>query len=488
MQLESVAIPTYRLFTKVIKSNWTNSRVCAGSITKETVVKRINLITVALTLVVQSGFAQDAADPYRILFTNVNVFDGVSESLEMNTNVLVEDNLIAAVGPSITLPEGAEVIDGGGRTLMPGLADMHTHISTMLPLDESRGNLHPYAHGAMATLRAEGMLMNGYTTIRDTGGAANYLRLIIDEGVAVGPRIYPSENWITTTSGHGDFRTLNEPHPSINGIDHFYDNYVSTIADGVDETTRAVRETFRRGATQIKLFSSGGMTSRFDPLHSGPNAEEIRAAVKVAERWDTYVMTHSFQEDAIRIAIDNGVKSIEHAPWITDDIAKVMIEKGIFLAVGVGPVYEVDIETARKQYNPASFKKWLAVREAAEEAMNVFSRNPELKIVLGSDLLASWQTVLDLDGKMNNEFTYFGKAIGNFRTLRMATSTAGELNLMTGKMNPYTDGILGVIRKGAYADILLVNGNPMEDIELMTDPDKNFDLIMKDGKIYKNTL
>ena len=120
--------------------------------------------------------------------------------------------------------------------------------------------------------------------------------------------------------------------------------------------------------------------------------------------------------------------------------------------------------------------------------MNVFSRNPELKIVLGSDLLASWQTILDLESNMNNEFTYFGRAIGNFLTLRMATSTAGELNLLTGKMNPYTDGRLGIIEKGAYADILLINGNPLEDIELMTDPDKNFDLIMKDGKIYKNTL
>jgi imidazolonepropionase-like amidohydrolase len=251
---------------------------------------------------------------------------------------------------------------------------------------------------------------------------------------------------------------------------------------------RAVRKSFQRGATQIKLFTSGGVTSLFDPLHSGPTAEEIRAAVEVAEAWDTYVLTHSFSEKAIRLAIDNGVKSIEHAPFLTDEIAKVMIEKGIYLATAVSPVLEVDVEYAKSTYPPASFKKWFTVRQGAENMLQVLKRNPDLKVVLGSDLLGPWNNMKVVDDKMNLEFPYFAKALGNFRALKMATSVAGEMNLMTGKMNPYTDGPLGVVKEGGYADLLLVDGNPLEDIKLMTDPDKNFKVIMKDGVIYKNTL
>jgi imidazolonepropionase-like amidohydrolase len=165
-----------------------------------------------------------------------------------------------------------------------------------------------------------------------------------------------------------------------------------------------------------------------------------------------------------------------------------MIDKGVYLATAVSPVFEISVEQARAQYSAASFAKWLAVREGATETLAVLSRNPELKVVLGSDLLGPWNNMVETDDKMNLEFRYFADAIGNYRTLRMATSVAGEMNLMTGRMNPYTDGPLGVIEAGAYADILLIDGNPLLDIELMTDPEANFDLIMKDGVIYKNAL
>jgi len=437
------------------------------------------------TMLAVPTFAQDE-EPSRVLFTNVNIFDGVSEELAVGMSVLVNGNLISEVATAIPAPDGATIIDGGGRTLMPGLIEMHVHYSSFLPLSQSRANMHPYAHGALALLRAKEFLMNGYTTTRDAGGPSKYLKDIIDAGLTPGPRIYPTENWISTTSGHGDFRDLNDQDMSRSH--NFYSEYVHTVADGPYETRKAVRNAFRRGATQIKLFTSGGITSTYDPLHSGPQADEIRAAVEVAETWDTYVLTHSFNEDAIRMAIDNGVKSIEHAPFITDEIAELMIEEGIYLATGVGPVFEISVEQARSQYSAASFSKWLPVREAATEAMEVFKRNPDLKLVLGSDLLGPWDNMVETDDKMNQEFRYFAEAIGNYRTLRMATSTAGELNLLTGKMNPYSDGKLGVIEVGAYADILLVDGNPLEDIELMVNPDDNFLLIMKDGVIYKNTL
>ncbi|MCP5070594.1 MAG: amidohydrolase family protein, partial [bacterium] len=357
------------------------------------------------------------------------------------------------------------------------------HLSTFLPLQAwARDMLHPYAHGAYAILRAEEMLMNGYTTVRDLGGAANYLRQMIDSGHAPGPRIYPTENWITQTSGHGDFRELNDPHPNITGgRQHFYEDYVTIIADGPDEVTRAARETFRRGATQLKLFTSGGVTSLFDPLHSAPNLEEIQAAVAVADQWGTYVATHSFTEKGILMSIEAGVKSIEHAPFLNETAASAMEEKGLFLVTAVAPVFEVDVETARVTYPPASFAKWIKVREAAKNMVNVVAAHPNLKLAFGTDLLGTIDDIKVTDDKMNLEYGWWDEYIEPARILRGLTSTAAEINAMTGPMNPYSEGPQGVVEAGAYADLLLVDGNPLEDIDLLGDPDTNFKVIMKDG-------
>jgi len=441
----------------------------------------------ALLLIVV--FSTNIARADQILFTNVNVFDGVDDGLK-SLDVLVEDQLIAAVGKDIEAPEGATVIDGEGQTLMPGMIEGHVHLSTFLPLQAwARDSMHPYAHGAYAVLRGEEMLMNGYTTVRDLGGPANYLRQMFDAGHAIGPRVYPSENWITQTSGHGDFRELNDPHPKIAASrQHFYEDYVTIIADGPDEVTRATRETFRRGAVQIKLFTSGGVTSLFDPLHSAPNLEEIQAAVAVADQWGTYVATHSFTEKGILMSIDAGVKSIEHAPFLTDAAAKAMIKNELFLVTAVAAVFEVDEQTAQQTYPPASFEKWKRVRDAAKNMVQVVANNPDLKFVIGTDLLGTLETIKATDDKMNLEYKWWVDALGTHRVLKAITSTAGELMAMSGEMNPYPAGPLGVVQEGAYADLLLVDGNPLEDVSVLENPDANFNIIMKDGTIYKNSL
>ncbi len=443
----------------------------------------------ALSLTCSAALAQDDAPP-RTLFTNVHVFDGMNEARIENASVLVEANLIKQVSAETIDAPDATVIDGGGRTLMPGMLDMHVHISTFGPVQtQSRDGLHPYAHGALAADRAEGMLMNGFTTVRDLGGPSNFMRLIIDEGVMVGPRIYPTENWITTTSGHGDFRELNDSHPNIaGGRQHFYEDYVTIIADGRAETLRAAREAFRRGAVQLKLFTGGGVTSLFDPLHSGPLDEEVQAVVEVAERWDTYVASHAHTAAALQQAIDNGVMSIEHAPYLTDEQAKTMIENGMFLSTAFSPVFSISVEQAEKAYPPESFAKWSVIRDASANLLEVMKNNPDLKVVLASDHIPQWNTGREYDDRALDEFEFFSEAIGNFRTLKSFTSTAGELNALTGQMNPYPEGPLGVIQEGAYADLLLVDGNPLENIEIMKDPDTNLKIIMKDGVIYKNTL
>ena len=437
------------------------------------------LIFTTLIIIAPAAFAQDDT-PSQTLFKNVHVFDGVNDARIENASVLVEGNLIKEISTDAIDAPGATVIDGGGRTLMPGLIEGHVHLSTFLPLQAwARDSMHPYAHGAHAVLRGKEMMMNGYTTVRDLGGPANYLREMYDAGYAVGPRVYPSENWITQTSGHGDFRELNDPHPKIAASrQHFYEDYVTMIADGPDEVTRATRETFRRGATQIKLFTSGGVTSLFDPLHSAPNPEEIEAAVAVAEQWGTYVATHSFTEKGIMMSIEAGVKSIEHAPFLTDKAARAMTKKGLFLVTAVSPVFEVDVETARETYPPASFAKWKRVRDAAESMMQVVSDNPKLKLVFGTDLLGTIDNIRATDDKMNLEYKWWVDAIGEHRVLTALTSTAGELMALSGEMNPYPEGPLGVIIEGAYADLLLVDGNPLEDILVMENPDENFDIIM----------
>jgi len=360
--------------------------------------------------------------------------------------------------------------------------------------DGERQNMTPFHVGAVAAARAERILMNGFTTVRDMGGPAKFLQRVVDAGVVPGPRIFPSENFLTQTSGHGDLRKLNDRHPVLSGQgpDHWFETDVSFIADGPDAVRMAVRENLRRGATQIKIMGSGGVTSEFDPLHSVQyQPEEIQMAVKTAAQWETYVAAHVFTEKAIANCIDNGVKVLEHIPFITEDIAKKMVEEQIMFATAASAVYSVSVEQAEAFYTPSSFKKWKRVRDAAENTFNLIRTTPGMidLFTMGTDLVNNWELTLEQDKKMNEEFMWLDKAgFSAFDILRVATSNGARMNELTGPNHPYQEGRLGVIEEGAYADVLLVEGNPLEDITLLVDPDENLKIIMKDGKIYKNTL
>ena len=413
--------------------------------------------------------------PIQVLFTNVIVFDGKTDGLKKNMSVLIEGNLIKKIGKNIKAP-GAEVINGDGRTLIPGLHDQHVHLSIFNPLsDGERQNMTPFHVGAVAAARAERILMNGFTAVRDMGGPAKFLQRVVDAGVVLGPRIFPSENYITQTSGHADLRKLNDRHPVLSGQgpDHWFETDVSFIADGPDAIRAAVRENLRRGATQIKIMGSGGVTSEFDPLHSVQyQPDEIQMAVRTAAQWETYVAAHVFTEKAIVNCIENGVNEI-------------------MFATAVSPVFSVSVEQAKAMYTPNSFKKWKMVRDAGENMVNLIKTYPGLMdlFTLGTDLVNNWELTLEQDKKMNEEFKWLDEAgFSAFDILRVATVNGAKMNELCGPNHPYQDGSLGVIEEGAYADILIVDGNPLEDIELMIDPDKNFKIIMKDGKIYKNTL
>jgi imidazolonepropionase-like amidohydrolase len=436
--------------------------------------------------------AQEDKPKPQTLFTNVNVFDGKSEKLAMGMNVLVEGNLIKTIGDeTLKANKDATVIDGDGRTLMPGLHDMHTHISIFRPVaGDNRTDMTPFLVGAVAAARAEGMLMNGFTTIRDIGGPAKYIQRAIDAGVVIGPRVLPTEAFITQTSGHGDFRNRTDPNPNIDGrgSTSYIDQYYSCFADGPTEVRRCGREALGGGATQLKIFTGGGVASEKDPLHSVQfSAEEIQAAVATAAQWKTYVSAHAFTDESIKHAVDNGVQVIEHGPLMTEDSAILMAEKGTWLVPSVAAVLDQDWDAFKAVSSPETYAKGRALLDGVPKEME-YAVKHGVKMAFGTDLLADWENSVTYDNSANIEFRYLAKFMPNVDALRMATGLAGELHALSGPNTPYKDGPTGLIQEGAYADIILVDGNPLEDIEIMVEPGKNFALIMKDGLIYKNTL
>lgn len=452
---------------------------------------RKSLATAVLVLLcAMSPIAEENA-PTQTLITNVGIFDGINDEL-IPGNVLIENNLIKTISEGvISVNSNATRIDGGGRTLMPGLHDMHTHVAIFRPVaGDNRTDMTPFLVGAVAAARAEGMLMNGFTLIRDAGGPAKFLQRAIDAGVVDGPRVLPSEGFVTQTAGHGDFRNRTDPHPNIDarGSTNYMDEYYSCFADGPTEMRRCVREQLGRGATQIKIFTGGGVASEKDPLHSVQfTPEEVQVAVQTAAQWQTYVLAHAFTDAAIRLAVENGVKVIEHGPLMTEKSAKLLAKSGTWLVPSVAAILGVDLEAFKKVASPATYAKGIQLVDGVSKEME-YAVKHKVKMAFGTDLLFNWEASVAYDKDANQEFVWLAKFMPNVDALRMATGNAGELHALSGPNTPYQDGPTGVIKEGAYADILLVDGNPLEVIEIMADPEKNFRIIMKDGVIYKNTL
>lgn len=417
----------------------------------------------------------------KILFTNVHVFDGVNEQRIENANVLVEGNLIAEVATSAIAAEGATVIDGGGRTLMPGLSDTHTHIA-FGSLNQAQFLVgiegYNYIH---STKDAEAMLMRGFTSIRDMGGNTFGLKQAIDEGIVPGPRIYPAGGAISQTAGHGDFRFPNQRNPSFGGgLTGPYDQGHGFLADGVPKVLAAVRENLRLGASHIKLMAGGGYSSPADPLLGNQfTFEEIKAAVDTASDWGTYVTIHAYHPSAVERAIDAGVKDIGHGQLLTKEILQRMADEGVFLSTQPFTVCN------EPQLDEFSNAKLAQVCEGTAKVYQWAKEIPNLKVTFGTDLFFVPAETFEEQAKMMERLLPWYEPV---EILRMATSHAGELFAFSGDMrDPYLDGTLGTVSEGGFADLLLVDGNPVEDLGAVTDSD-NIRIIMKDGTIYKNSL
>ena len=422
--------------------------------------------------------------PRQVLFTNVNIFNGKDATLIEGGFVLVEGNLIKRVSDKPIDAPAAHTVDGGGRTLMPGLTDAHAHLMLNdAPHISIYEKPWPYV-GAQAVAGAKAMLLRGFTTVRDVGGPVAGLKDAIDTGLVEGPRILPTGAFISQTSGHGDLATSSfKLSPYFTGIPDKSTMFGWTlVADGVPEVQKAAREVLRTGASQLKVMAGGGVSSFYDPLHTTQYTfEELKAIVTEAEHWGTYVAAHAYTDYAVRQCIEAGVKTIEHGPFLTEETLKLMAENDVWL-VPQAYLFGMTPEELGITGTPAE-PKMRRVNEVSDLVLKL-GEEYKVKVAWGTDLFGP----LEKQAKQPLEFRARARYFSNFEILRQATSLNAELFKLSGQLHPYQEGELGVIEEGAYADLLLVDGNPLEDIEVMVNPEENFDLIMKDGKIYKNTL
>lgn len=411
----------------------------------------------------------------RLILRNGQLLDVVKGELLGGLEVLIEGGRISAVQPQGTAPEAdAQVFDLNGRTLMPGLIDCHVHVLA------SNANLGMNAlqPNAIIMYRAlpilEAMLNRGFTTVRDAGGADWALARSIALGLVPGPRIFAAGKALSQTGGHGDMRARGELLLSEPCSCCFRAGAIARVVDGVDNVRLAVREELQQGANQIKIMASGGVSSPTDPIANTQYSEaEIRAIVDEAEAANTYVMAHAYTARAIRRAIECGVRTIEHGNLVDADTAKLMAEKGAF-AVPTQVTYEMLAKHgAEAGLPPDSVAKIEDVRLAGRNALKLFAE-AGVEMGYGSDLLG------DMHQYQSHELQIRAEVLGNLAALRSATSVAAKIL--------QREGQLGCIAEGAIADLLVVDGNPLEDIGCLVGQGENLAMIIQEGSIKKNTL
>ena len=394
---------------------------------------------------------------------------------------MVAGKTIKAVEPAeAPLDPGARIIDCGGRVLMPGLIDAHWHaILASLPLTVLMTADVGYI-SLVAADEAKKTLMRGFTSVRDMAGPTFSLKRAIDDGLVAGPRIWPSGAMISQTGGHGDFRLPYEIPASPNSpLSRVEAIGAGAIADGVDRMLTSAREQLMLGASQLKLAAGGGVSSNYDPIDVSQYTEpEFRAAVDAAENWGTYVAVHAYTPRAIKTAVRSGVRCIEHGHLMDEATAELIARNGVWLCTQpfLNNEYSNPMPTAEGE---AKAQQVYAGTDSAYHFAKAFN----LKTAWGTDILFDANMTKHQGAILTTLERWYRPA----EILKMATAINGELLAMSGPRSPYP-GKLGVIEAGALADLILVDGDPIVELKLVADPDKNFLIIMKDGRIVKDTL
>lgn len=441
-------------------------------------MKKSVLILCSLFFLIQ-GISK-SQDLSVVVFENVRVFDGKSEELTPLVNVLVEGNKIKSINPTnIEIMPGAKRIQGNGKTLMPGLIDVHVHMAFgALTMKEMMSPM--LSEGVIVEKTSKGaeeMLLRGFTSVRDAGGPIFPLKMAIDAGKFKGPRIWPSGATISQTAGHGDFRTPEEKSRRFFGEPSRAERYNATfIADGRDEVLTATRENLRFGASQIKLMAGGGTSSAYDPVDvTQYTFDEMRAAVEAAEDWGTYVMVHAYTPRAIQRAIEAGVKCVEHGQMLDEKTLRLMARKKIWLSTQNLVEDTPDMDPLRREKRKPVIEGQSKVWPLAKKL--------KVKLAWGTDFLFE----PELNALQNEYILRLQKWFSNAEILKIVTHDNAELLQLSGLRSPYP-GKLGVVEEGAFADLILVDGNPLDDLSLIAQPKEKFLIIMKDGEIHKNLI
>ncbi|AFM19801.1 amidohydrolase, imidazolonepropionase [Mycolicibacterium chubuense NBB4] len=412
----------------------------------------------------------------RLLIKNVRIFDGISGRLT-DGHVLIEGRTIAAVDASpIAETPGTTVLDGAGRTLMPGMTDAHVHLVGMANtlLDLAMGSQTQLAAATLA--KARDTLLRGFTTVRDMAGDTAGIRHVIDGRPELGPRIYPSQAAISQTGGHGDFGFVYELPTALGGSESRVEQIgFMRVADGPDRVLAAVREQLKLGASQIKLMVGGGAASLYDPLYTVQFLEpELRAAVQAAEDSGTYVATHVYNVTGIRRAVEAGVKSIEHGHLADEATIALLAERGVWLST------QPFVEHDHSFLNADSAAKNREICAGTDQLYRWAAKHG-VKTAWGTDLLFE----PDRDDVQSAMMVRLGDHMSNVEALKMVTSGNAELFRLAGERDPYRSARLGEITPGAWADVLLVDGDPTADLTVLGNPSENLTAIVKDGVIVK---
>ena len=414
----------------------------------------------------------------QILIKNANIFNGIDNKIYENQNILIENNIISKVSEDCTGIIAGNIIDIQGKTVIPGLIDAHIHIM----LYEHTCNSLAY-EAIRATILLKQTLDRGFTTIRDVGGDVWSIVKAMNEGMFDGPRVFYSGKVLSQTGGHGDMRSPNDASP-LYSTKTFSNSNQSVIVDGVESIRRAARENFVKGASFVKIMASGGCTSPHDTIYSNQfTTEEIQAAVEVGQSYNTYTAAHTYMPYSIKRCIENGIRTIEHGNFLDNETAKLMADKNAFL-VPTLITYNLAYEDFLAGKNDTFFVSGDVIKSLCDKGLSAISkaRKAGVKVGFGTDIVKA-NAVYDLTSafsRQSDEFVIRSKVETPFDTLHSATAVNAEILNMKDK--------LGVIKSGAFADLLVIDGNPLDDIKLLTEQGKHIKLIIKNGLCVKNEL